>query len=51
MAHDIPINTVENLSKSVKFMYNGDCHSLDFSIIILRVAMWSVQDLSFLNPV
>ena len=29
---------------------NGNCHSLDCSTIIRRVAIWSVQDLSFLKP-
>lgn len=47
---DIPVNTVKGLSKSIKFMYNGVCHSLDCSMIILRVAIWSVQDLPFLKP-
>ena len=37
-------------SKSIKFVYNGVCHSVDCSIIILRAAKWSVLDLSFLNP-
>lgn len=30
-------------SKSIKFMYNDDCHSTDCSAIILRVAIWSVE--------
>ena len=50
LTHDVPINTVEAFSKSMKFMYNGVCHLLDCSISILRVAVWSVKDLSFLNP-
>ena len=36
--------------KSTKFMYRGLCHSTHCSTMILSVAMWSVQDLSFLNP-
>ena len=37
-------------SKSIKFRYNGVCHPFDCSMIILKVAIWSVHALSFLNP-
>ena len=38
------------LSKSKKFMYSGVCHPGDCLMIVLRDAIWLVQDLSFLNP-
>ena len=31
----------------MKLIYRGDCHSIDCSVIILSVAIWSVLDLFF----
>ena len=36
--------------KSMKFRYKVDCQSKLCSMIMRSVAIWSMQDLSFLNP-
>ena len=37
-------------SKSKKHVYRDELHSIDCSMIMLRVAMWFMQDLSILKP-
>ena len=51
MFHSISWSILSNaLWKSTKLMYSGVCHSMVFSIIIRKVAIWLTQDLSCLKP-
>ena len=45
----IPVHAVKYLLEIHKDAVQGDCHSRDCSIMILIVAMWSVQGLSCRN--
>ena len=36
---DVPVNNIERFVEVDKFVYNGVCHSVDCSIIILRAAI------------